>query len=183
MVGTAIVTATTQDGTNLTASCVVTVTPKRATSIVLNKRTLTLNVDESEQLMATIYPDDAEDHSVTWASSDNAVATVDMNGVVVALSGGNAIITATTNDGSNLSASCAITVNAPNDITSINERITVWSKPGEIVVTGATVEESLSIHDLSGRTVYTGQEKTIEVRGGEVYFVKIRGLNYKVFVP
>ncbi len=183
MVGTAIVTATTQDGTNLTASCVVTVTPKRATSIVLNKRTLTLNVDESEQLMATIYPDDAEDHSVTWASSDNAVATVDMNGVVVALSGGNAIITATTNDGSNLSASCAITVNAPNGITSINERITVWSKPGEIVITGATVEESLSIHDLSGRTVYTGQEKTIEVRGGEVYFVKIRGLNYKVFVP
>ena len=108
--GTATVTATTNDGTNLTASCVVSVTPKLAESISLNRDELTLERGASECLTATVLPSDADNRSVTWASSDEDVATVDAGGIVTAISAGTATVTATTNDGTNLTASCVVTV-------------------------------------------------------------------------
>ena len=110
-VGNATITATTADGSNLSASCQVTVTPQLATSITLNKTSATLNNGETVQLSATVTPSNASNKSVTWTSSNASVATVNSNGLVTAKGRGTASITATTADGSNLSASCAITVN------------------------------------------------------------------------
>ena len=47
---------------------------------------------------------------MTWVSSDDSVASVDIGGTVIALSKGTATITVMTNDGSNLNASCIVTV-------------------------------------------------------------------------
>ena len=60
------------------------------------------------QLSATVLPQTAADKSVTWESSDNAVAMVDAKGVVTAVSAGNAKITVTAANG--ISAYCMITV-------------------------------------------------------------------------
>ena len=57
-----------------------------------------------------MLPDYATDKSVTWTSSDEAVATVDQTGKVTAVAMGNAVITATANDGSGVKAECAVTV-------------------------------------------------------------------------
>ncbi len=108
--GTATITATTTDGTNLNESCTVTVTSIPASSISLNKTSLTLDINETYTLIASILPSNATDKSVTWKSSNNAIATVSSNGVVTPKSHGNVEITATTNDGTNLSASCQLTV-------------------------------------------------------------------------
>lgn len=81
-----------------------------ATSVALDQTEAELTEGETLQLTATVLPDDATDKTVTWASSDENVATVE-NGVVTAVAEGTATITATTVDGSNLSASCALTVN------------------------------------------------------------------------
>ncbi|MDF2885501.1 MAG: hypothetical protein K0R54_6075 [Clostridiaceae bacterium] len=102
--GTCTITATTADG--LTATCTVTVT-KENKSISLNKPSTNLIIDDSETLIATTTPAGI---SVKWSSSDTSVATVDSNGKVIAIGAGTATITATTLDGSNLSASCIVTV-------------------------------------------------------------------------
>ncbi|WP_241428378.1 Ig-like domain-containing protein [Clostridium beijerinckii] len=102
--GSCTITATTANG--LTATCVVTVT-KETKSISLNKSTTSLTIDDSETLIATTTPAGI---NVKWSSSDTSVATVDSNGKVTAIGAGTATITATTLDGSNLSASCLVTV-------------------------------------------------------------------------
>ena len=78
--------------------------------ISLKKSSATLVKGQNLLLTYTISPDNAEDKSVTWNSSNTAVATVDENGEVTAISVGTAIITVTANDGSGVSASCKITV-------------------------------------------------------------------------
>ena len=113
--GTATITATTNDGSELSASCAVTVLPNivLATSMDLNQSNAEVNVGETVQLTAIVLPEDATDKTVTWASSDESVAAVDENGLVTAVAPGTATITATTNDGSELSASCVVTVMNP----------------------------------------------------------------------
>ena len=87
--------------------------PVLATSIQLDETTAAMTENETLQLTATIMPEDATDKSVIWATSDESVATVDAAGLVTAVAPGAATITATTTDGSNLSATCVVTVSAP----------------------------------------------------------------------
>lgn len=86
------------------------VTTVEVTDVALDKSTLTLKVgDAPVQLTATVSPDDASDPTVTWTSDNEAVATV-ADGVVTAVSAGEATITATAGE---KSASCVVTVEAP----------------------------------------------------------------------
>lgn len=87
-----------------------------ATSITLNQEIAQVYVGNQLQLTATVLPDDATDPSVTWSTSNAAVATVDATGKVTAVAPGTATITATTNDGSELSASCAVVVALRGDV-------------------------------------------------------------------
>jgi hypothetical protein len=86
---------------------------KAVTGVTLNKSTLSLNVGGNETLTATVAPDNATDKSVTWTSSNDAVATVDSNGKVTAVAAGTATITVTTTDGS-FTATCDVTVTRPS---------------------------------------------------------------------
>ncbi|MCQ2288181.1 MAG: Ig-like domain-containing protein [Muribaculaceae bacterium] len=123
--GTVNITATTTDGTNLTATCKVTVLMK-AKGISLNKSTLSILKGQSETLVATVTPSNTSDKSVTWRSSNTSVARVDEYGKVTAVDGGTATITATTADGTYLSAYCQVTVIVKaTGITLNNDHITV----------------------------------------------------------
>ena len=85
-----------------------------ATGISLNQTSATLTTQgQTLQLTATVTPDNATDKSVTWTSSNTAVATVSNTGLVTAVANGSATITATTADGSRLTATCTVTVNIP----------------------------------------------------------------------
>ena len=105
--GKATITVTTADG-GKTAQCEVTVMAKVA-SVSLDKSSLTLNVGEEETLTATVAPENANDKSVSWSSSDGSVAKVDQNGKVTAVKAGKATITVTTADGGK-TAQCEVTV-------------------------------------------------------------------------
>ena len=113
--GTAIITASTTDGSNLSDQCVVTVVAAGpnvvlADSIILDKHEMTITEDAICQLTATIIPDNASNKVVLWSSSDTTVATVDAFGFVSGIKAGSATITASTTDGTNLSDNCALTV-------------------------------------------------------------------------
>lgn len=76
-------------------------------SITLNKNSIYTYVDESHDLVATIYPVDADNDKLKWSTSNANVATVDENGHVNVNGVGNAIITVQTEDGTK-KANCAI---------------------------------------------------------------------------
>lgn len=105
--GNAVITVTTLEG-GLTATAAITVL-QPATSIALDAKTKTLKAGDPDfQLNATVLPANATDKTVTWTSSNPAVATVDGSGLVHAVAAGTATITA--KSANNLSAAAIITV-------------------------------------------------------------------------
>ena len=116
--GTATITATTEDG-GFTATCAVTVSTQPTTGISLNKSTLNLVVENSEQLTATIAPVNATNQNVTWSSSDSNIASVSNSGMVTAKAAGTTTITATTEDGSFI-ATCDVTVKIEYSISVVS---------------------------------------------------------------
>ena len=107
--GSTIITVKSTDGSNISAQCDLTVVAL-VEGISINITTATLAEGQSLQLEATVSPEFASNKSVEWSSSNEAVATVSQDGIVTAISKGSAIITAKSTDGSNISASCAVTV-------------------------------------------------------------------------
>ena len=101
--GTATITAKAGDKM---AVCEVTVIYSDVTSVTLNESSLSLAEGGSATLTATVLPASA-DQTVTWSSSNEAVASVDENGVVTAVSEGTATITATAGG---KTATCTVTV-------------------------------------------------------------------------
>ena len=105
--GSTSITVKSVDG-GFTASCAVTVAAKTVdvSSVTLSKTELTLTEGDSETITATVKPDDATDKTVSWSSSDPAVATVD-GGKITAVKEGTATITAKAGD---KTAACKVTV-------------------------------------------------------------------------
>lgn len=66
-------------------------------------------VGEKQQISINVLPEDAENRTVSWTSSDSRVVAIDNNGQATALTAGTATITATANDGSNVAGSMEIT--------------------------------------------------------------------------
>ena len=106
--GRTTVTATSRDG-ELESKCEVEVR-QLAEGISIDESDVTLYTGESAELSATVLPEDTSDKTVQWSSSNTAVATVDQNGIITAIKAGTATIKATSTDGSNVSASCTVTV-------------------------------------------------------------------------
>jgi uncharacterized protein YjdB len=84
------------------------VTPIYPTSVKLSKAALTLKTGKTASLKATITPKNTDFKTVTWASSNQAIATVDAKGKIKAIAPGTAVITVTTSSGQ--TASCPVTV-------------------------------------------------------------------------
>ena len=183
-VGEANITATAVDGSGVTATCKVTVTPKLVTSVILDESELTIEKNFTEQLTATVAPDDADNLSLTWTSDNEEVATVDENGLVTAVGEGTATITATANDGSGVSASCVVTVTFIDGIADIEtSKVTVLAANGRITVSGKEQDETVLIYDMGGRLLYQGESDVIDAPRKAMYIVTVSGKSYKVIVP
>ena len=72
-----------------------------------------VSVGQTIKLSATVTPSEATNKEVRWGSSNEAVATVDNTGRVSVEGRGEAVITVSTTDGSNLSASCVVKATQP----------------------------------------------------------------------
>ncbi len=84
---------------NLSASLNIFTVSQPVTGITLNTPTVSLNINATSQLTATIAPANACIQGVTWSSSNPSVASVDANGLVTAHAGGIAQIQVLTTDG------------------------------------------------------------------------------------
>ena len=184
-IGDVDITAAANDGSGVAANCHVTVEPIMATSIKLNEETLLMKKGETSHLEVTVLPHNATDKSVTWTSSDEYVVAVDDGGNIVAVGDGEAEVVATTNDGSNLSASCQVTVIDPEGgVYGVSaDGISVFVKDDRIYVTGKEDDDVVTVHTLEGRLVYRGTDNAVNVYSNIYYLVTVRTETYKVFVP
>jgi uncharacterized protein YjdB/alpha-tubulin suppressor-like RCC1 family protein len=120
--GTCTITATSADG-NFSAICRVTVF-KPVNGISLSDESITLQKNNSYQLIATVQPTDASNTDVLWSSSAPSIVTVDKLGIITGITSGTAIVYVTTVDG-NYVKSCIVNVIAPVTGITTTESITI----------------------------------------------------------
>jgi glucosylceramidase len=106
--GTATISVTTLDG-NKTATAAITVTVIGTTGISVSPTSASFFATQTQQLTASVLPANASNKSLTWASSNTAVASVNANGLVTGIAQGTATITVKTVSG-NFTATTAITI-------------------------------------------------------------------------
>lgn len=134
-----------EDGSGAGNYCVIDVNePVKVASIDLSESEKTLTVGETFELTATVLPDNAFNKGLIWSSDNEQIATVE-NGVVMAVSPGECDIVCKSSDGSNVSATCHISVQqlqqywlsvvVPNGVFAINvtdlEHVSVKITPDE----------------------------------------------------
>ena len=177
LVGEATITATCGDKS---ATCKVTVNPILAESITLDKTELTLTIGACEKLTATVLPEDVTDKTVTWSTSDAAIATVDTEGNVTAISVGEAVITATCGE---ISTSCRVIVEKISGIVFVSaDDINIVVNGNELTIKGATSEDKVTIVRQDGAVIYSGnnRESYPLVRG--LYIILVNDATYKVVI-
>ncbi len=135
-VGDAIITVTTVDG-NYFATCnveVIAVTTS-VTGVTVSPQSHTIQINESLSISATVVPTNATNKDIVWTSSNNAIATVDANGVVTPIAIGTVDIIATTVDG-DFSDICKLTI---TDILTTH----IFISNSQNLVVGETVQISV----------------------------------------
>ena len=124
------------------------------TSVTLSHHKVTVNGDITQkQLTATVQPAAATNKSLTWKSSNAAVASVDADGLVTIHKKGKATVTATANDGSGQSDACLFDVIS----TVANETVDglrVYAAGGALRLTLPS-PETAHIYHVSGAMVKT----------------------------
>lgn len=137
--GNADIVITTEEG-GFEAKCTVRVDGIDARGIErVGDKTVTMGLNQTCQLQVKITPSDTTNKNVQWTSSNNSVATVDSNGVVISKNSGSTIITATTHNG--LKTEFFIEVETPvTNITLNSNEINL--NPGGTFKLDATVNPS-----------------------------------------
>lgn len=97
-----------------------------ASGVALDKKVATVNVGKKVTVKATVTPANADNKTLAWTSSNTKIATV-LNGVVKGVKAGRVIITAKTTDGSNISATCTVTVKQPVTSISLSKKATMYT--------------------------------------------------------
>jgi len=197
--GSTVITVKTVDG-GKKATCKVTVKPKIAVkSITLSKTTLTFNVGGvATKLTATLNPTTATIKTVTWTTSNKAVATVDSTGIVKPVAAGTATITVKADGGK--SASCKVTVNQNAAVPSITKDLSIAQVQYDFNAAAVYLNATATVKDggklsyqwykntqsstigaiaMSGQTAAIMQPPT-NVAGITYYYCVVKNTNSKV---
>ena len=137
----------------LVIGCSSETEPVAVERVTLNAATLTLSPGATGKLTATVLPENADDKTVTWSSSDTEVATVGEDGTLTAVSIGEATITARAGG---KEATCAVTVCVHS---YSGDRCTKCGFPKPVLEDG-------EIDDDGVLTKYSGNEATVVIPDG-----------------
>jgi len=149
----------------------------KVSSIKLNTSDYVMYSKQYVQLKATVSPDNATNNNVTWKSSNRNIATVDSKGKVKALKVGNAIITATSVDGSNISAQCKIKVAQRVTKIKLNKGIINLSKKGKTCTVKATVYPNNAYNKYVNWTANNKKVATVD-KNGKIKATTNKGTTY-----
>ena len=110
MYGDVKVYAVATDGSGVYGDCTIRFLKKKATGISFEKSNINIQPGLKYYTEYSVLPESEASQELIWTSSDENIATVSETGLIKGISVGKAIITATTIDGSNISASLTVNV-------------------------------------------------------------------------
>ena len=151
--GVCYVRVVSEDGAH-TASCKINVgeyyeAPKDNVPIVslsVLKGNISLNINEESFIIPIISPSNATNKTLTYKSSDESIAKVDSEGMVVGVKAGNCKITVISNDNPKIQADVLINV-----LTSVNEKLSSFNNA--LIIGSERVSNMNSFNLLSGMSV------------------------------
>lgn len=146
---------------------------------------LTLIQNAIFYLTPTITPEDASIKELVWESSDSSIVEVSSDGMLTSGNKvGEAVVSATTMDGSNLTAS--VTVKVVEDLVveaiQIDNATPITVRSGVVYISGKSPEEFVNVYDVQGRRILTTTESTFNLNSKGVYVLKVAGKSCKIIL-
>ena len=183
--GITTITAMAIDGSGVKATCKVSVSTIIAESLTLNPSQLTLAINQSAKITPVITPDNTTSTSLEWSTSNAGVAPFKANSdgsiSVLGAADGVATITCHTTDGSDLTATCTVTVGTGAVDGIEADAVTVRAENGMIRVEGAEGAR-VEVFNTAGVCIYSGTATEITVPQRGLYVVKVAGHATKLVI-
>ena len=151
-VGTTYMSAASDDNPFIVKKCKIT-SGIQATGVTLNATSVELYETATKMLVPTITPANATNKKVIWSSSDPSVASVNVDGVVTAVSQGTAVITCTTQDSSR-TAKCTVKVlkTIKSKSVSLDSKSLTLNDGTSATLTASIKPDNVSITSLNWRS-------------------------------
>lgn len=155
-------------------------------SIAFESDEVTIDINDSKELLPIINPSDASIVNLKWNSSKPSIVSVSEDGIITTSSrDGEAIITATTCDGTNLSASIKIIVQEGAGISDVvadcNIDISI-KKDGSILISGKSESDIVEIFNIQGQFITSSTSNIITLNSDGVYLVKVGSVCKKIIL-
>lgn len=144
---------------------------------------LAIDINESNILNPIINPSDASIKTLKWSSSNSSIINVSGDGVVTSSSReGEATITATACDGTNVSASIRIMVQEGAGISDVvaDSKFDISIKDGCILISGKAETDIVEIYNIQGQLIKSSTSNIIIINSNGVYLVKIGSICKKI---
>lgn len=155
-------------------------------SISFESDEVVIDVNESKKLNPIFNPSEASIKNLNWSSSNPQIINVSRDGVITSSSwDGESIITATTCDGTNLSASIKIIVQEGAGISDVvaERNIDISIKENDcILISGKSETDIVEIFNIQGQLITTSTSNIIAINSKGVYLVKIGSVCKKIIL-
>ena len=178
--GNATITCRTTDGSNLTATCEVTVVTE---SLELDPSEITISKNQTAVINPVFFPAGTPNRPCEWSCSDENVVKYKANSdgsiTIIGAADGVATITCRTTDGSNLTATCTVTVGTGAVEGVEADAVTVRGENGVILIEGADGAQ-VEVFNTAGVCIYSGTDTDVTVPQRGLYVVKVAGLATKL---
>ncbi len=169
--GAAQITATTANGKKGIITVYVNGTTIDVSSVKINKSSATVVKGKTLKLSASVTPSNASNKIITWYSSKEGIATVNLsNGTVTAKKAGTTVITAKSSNGKK--ATCTVTVKNPTAAKSVKlNKTAITLGKGKSATLKATVSPSNTTDKKV--TWSTSNKNIVTVSNGKITAKKV----------
>ncbi|MCQ2801980.1 MAG: Ig-like domain-containing protein [Bacilli bacterium] len=171
-VGSAVVTAKTVNDISATCSVTVTSSAVDPTEVSISLSEFDISVGSTQQLSATVLPENATDKSVTWSISQGDAVSVSETGLVTALKAGGAVVQVKTVN--NLVARCNVRVSdvviEPTGVTLSDSQVNLVNGSSKQLVATVAPEDATDKSVIW--SVTSGDAVTVDA-SGKVSAIKV----------
>lgn len=154
-------------------------------SISFESDEVTIDVNESKILNPIINPSEASIKTLKWNSTKPSIVNVSEDGVITTSSrDGEAIITATACDGTNVSALIKIIVQEGAGIADAfaDDKLDIRVENGKLHIRGKADTDIVSIYNVQGQLILSTNDNEIELSAKGIYIIRVGSVCKKLTI-